>query len=386
MKRTTISAVLALALGSSLANAEAGSSLEEAFKNGQFEGHVAVYGQYQKNKDADPKKVGFSSGSASIGYETAPLHGVSLGLGAWGTTKFGEKNDGYDETIESNAIFHKAFIKVAHEGMGEVVVGRQEVDLEWLTDYIEGAVGSVTPVENLSIVLGWANRQAVVDFDEVSERFEKMNASRGVYVLDVKYSPLEWLELNPYVYYAPEALRAPGLKATATLALSEDFTSSTMAQYVAADVDSKIQDHEDGYVAQIEQNLEFFGANAGVGYIKTDKKGGAGYGANVEDGILASYGDQNPLEEGNWVYGLDAKTYYLKAGYEYEGFSFEALYGETKYFSLADDKKLKEKELDLSVGYGFIKNLDTELIYARVKNDNREDSYNIVKALAKYSF
>ncbi|NLU33714.1 MAG: hypothetical protein GXX07_01985 [Wolinella succinogenes] len=80
MKRTTISAVLALALGSSLANAEAGSSLEEAFKNGQFEGHVAVYGQYQKNKDADPKKVGFSSGSASIGYDRSF---------AWSEPRFG---------------------------------------------------------------------------------------------------------------------------------------------------------------------------------------------------------------------------------------------------------------------------------------------------------
>ena len=49
-------------------------------------------------------------------------------------------------------------------------------------------------------------------------------------------------------------------------------------------------------------------------------------------------------------------------------------------------KILKEKELNLSIGYEFIKHLEGELIYADIKNDVKADSYQVVKALLKYEF
>lgn len=377
MKKTAISTVLALALGSSAVLAH--DSLEEAFKDATFKGHVGLYGQLQKNK-GEAKDTGFSVAHASVGYETAPIHGVSLGLAAWGNTRLSNKNEGYKEVFAGNAIFHEAFLKVAHEEMGALIVGRQEVDLEWLGDYIEGVVGVVTPMEELAVVAGWAKRQGVVGQDELT-KFAKMNENKGVYVLDVKYSPLEWLELNPYYYHAADVLKAPGIKATASLGLAEDFVGSTMLQYVDVSASGEA---EDGYVAQAEQGFEFFGANVALGYIKTDKKGGA---AGVD-----SFGDQNPFEEGNQVYGTDAKTFYLSAGYEFEGVSIKALYGQTKYLgeegegAAAEVKKMKEKEFDLALGYSFMENLETEFIYANVKNDNDDESYNVFKVAATYSF
>lgn len=380
MKKTAISTVLALALGSSAVLAH--DSLEEAFKDATFKGHVGLYGKLIKYK-GEAEDKGFSAAHASVGYETAPIHGVSLGLAAWGNARLSNKNEAYKEFVGDNAIFHEAFLKVAHEEMGALIVGRQEVDLEWLGDYIEGVVGVVTPMEELAVVAGWAKRQGVVDLVGADEakNFERMNEKKGVYVLDVKYSPLEWLELNPYYYHVADVLKAPGIKATASLGLAEDFVGSTMLQYVDVSASGEA---EDGYVAQVEQGFEFFGANAALGYIKTDKKSGS---AGIE-----SFGDQNPLAAGDQVYGTDAKTFYLSAGYEFEGASIEAIYSQTKYLgeegegAAAEMKKMKEKEFSITLGYSFMENLEAEFQYVNVKNDNDDESYNGFKVAATYSF
>lgn len=373
LKRRYSSVVAALVFGGSALFATETSTLEEAFKNGAIKGNVALYGQSQKMDEGTPRKHGFSSGSTTLSYETAPLHGVSLGMGAWGVAKFGEKNDDdYKNAIANNALISEAYIKVEHEGMGKFVVGRQSVDLEWMSDFIEGAMFELSAIENLKLTLGWAKKYAVIDFDEVSPKFGKINGNDGVFVVDAKYAPIEWLELNPYYYYSSDMLSALGLKTILSAQISEDIKSQTALQYVK--VNSDITNTPDGDVTRLEQGVELYGATLALGYIKVDKNGTAGLGA---------FGDQMPLEEGNHMLDPNAKTPYFSAKVEIEGVKLSALYGETKYF---DTINLKEKELNLGIGYEFIKQLEGELIYADIKNDAKADSYQVVKALLKYTF
>lgn len=355
----------------SLSGAE--DSLEDAFKNGAIKGHISLYSQSQKIDEGTPSKYGFSSGSTAIKYETAPFYGVSIGMGAWGTSKIGEKNDDdYKNAIANNALISEAYIKMEHEGMGKFIVGRQSVDLEWMSDFIEGAMFELSAIENLKLTLGWAKKYAVIDFDEVSEKFGKINGNDGVFVVDAKYTPLEWLELNPYYYYASDMLSALGLKTTLSAQISEDIKTQTALQYVK--VNSDIANTPDGYVTRLEQGVELYGATLALGYIKVDKDGTAGLGA---------FGDQMPLEEGNHMLDPNAKTPYFSAKVEIEGVKLSALYGETKYFEIIN---LKEKELNLGIEYEFIKHLEGKLIYADIQNDVKADSYQIVKALLKYEF
>ncbi|MEZ7934038.1 MAG: Opr family porin, partial [Sulfurospirillum sp.] len=114
-----------------------------------------------------------------------------------------------------------------------------------------------------------------------------------------------------------------------------------------------------------------------LGYIKVDKDGMAG---------LGSFGDQLPFEEGNHAMDSDAKTPYVSAAYEIEGVKLETIYGQTKYYDGGLDKKLKEKEFNFSVGYEFIKNLETSLMYVNVDNDVKDESYNAIKAHVAYKF
>lgn len=367
------SIVLASFLVGAVSLIGAEDSLEEAFKNGEIKGNVALYGQSQKINEGTPSKHGFASGSTTLSYETASFHGVSVGVGAWGVTKLGEKNDDdYKNAIAKNALISEAYIKVEHDGMGKVIVGRQGIDLEWMSDFVEGAMFELSAVENLKLTLGWAKKYAVIDFDEVSQKFEKINGNSGVFVLDAKYTPLEWLELNPYYYYAADMISALGLKTTLSAQIGEDIKSQTALQYVQ--VNSEITDTPDGYVTRLEQGIELYGATLALGYIKVDKNGTAG---------LGTFGDQMPLEEGNHMLDANAKTPYFSAKVEIEGVKLSALYGETKYF---DTINLKEKELNFGIGYEFIKHLEGELIYADIKNDVKADSYQVLKALLKYTF
>jgi len=375
MKLVYSRVLAAMVLGSSIGFAAEATNLEEVFTQGELSSTVGWFGQHV-NAKGDTPNSGFSNGYLNVGFETAPLHGVSVGVSGWGSVKTSEKNDDdYKSAIADQSVLSQAYVKIEHEGMGKVVLGRQAVDFNWLTDYIEGATAEISAVENLVISMAWARKYSVIDIDEISEEFSKINGSKGIYMLEAKYTPIEALELNPYLYYGDNLLNAYGLKATLNLELSEAIKTSTMAHYVT--INSDAVDTKDGSFSQFEQGIELFGAKVALGYIKVDKDGMAG---------LGTFGDQLPFEEGNHAMDADAKTPYISAEYEIEGVKLATIYGQTKYLDSTSGEKLKEKEFNFSVGYAFMKNLETSLMYVNVDNDVKDDSYNAIKAHVAYKF
>ena len=368
MKRITCGVATAGLLW--LAPMTAAASINDAFANGELAGQVGLYGITAKEKGSD--RAGFISGSAALEYETAPFHRLSLGFGAWGTTRLTQSNDGdYQAAIASDAIIHQAFVRYAGDGWGEIIAGRHGIDLEWLNDYIHGVSAQLTPLENLALTFGWANRQAVVGIDEVSESFAKMNGSKGLYFFDLQYAPLEWLTVNPYYYHATDIYRAPGLKLTAEFALSDRLDSTTMLQYVSSKTPSGV---DDGDFLWLEQSFAMGDFAFGAGYMQADSKGGSN---------IASFGDQSPFEYGNNIFDPDAKTWYLALGYEWKALSLAALYGQTD--DIGGAANAKAREFNLVAGYGLYENLDLELIYADVSNKPLADFYSISLGLT-YSF
>lgn len=339
---------------------------------GDLEGEVGVH--WQREKPRYDSAEGFAVGYAHFLYETERLQGFSLGLGAHGSVKLYERDDDqYKEVITKNFLLHSTFLRYHHEELGSLTLGRQEVDLEWLNDYMEGGLLNLTPNDNLEIALGWSRRQAVADPDEVVD-FEKMNDSRGLYVLDVKYSPLEWLEINPYYYHAPKMFRAPGLKLGADYELGEELAASSMAQFATANTHSDTGE-DNGNLFWLEQGLAFRELELSAGYIKVNSKG---------SGLLDSFGDQQPLEEGNQVFEPDARTFYLGAAYGIGPVTLAAMYGQTRYDDAGD--KVKEKEWNLIAGYEMMDDLELELMYINVNHDDRADSYHAVKTGLVYRF
>lgn len=364
----------ALILGSSFSVAADATSLEEALTKAEITGTVGWFGVHNDRK-GESRNDSFSNGYLNVGFETAPFHGVSVGVAGWGSVQTSSYHDAYDENIADRMALSKAYLKIEQEGMGKVVLGRQDVDFNWLTDYIDGVTAEVTVIDNLVLSMAWAQSNAVIDIDEISERFTKINGHDGVYMLDAKYTPVEILELNPYLYYGNDLLDAYGMKATLSLEPSDAVKTTTMAHYVT--VNSDVSDVEDGSFAQFEQGVELFGVALAAGYMRTHDDGMGG---------LNELGDQSPFEEGNHVFDPEAKTPYMSASYEIEGVTLSALYGQTKYYDGDADKKFKEKELDVSVSYEIIKNLEASLMYVNVDNDQKDESYNAYKAHISYNF
>ncbi|WNL30399.1 Opr family porin [Aliarcobacter cryaerophilus] len=355
------------------------NSIDEAFKNGKIEGSIALFGLTQDNK-GQSRDFTFGNGNLTLGYNTASFYGFSLGTQVKGNIKLGEKhkNDRKNEgPFENNALITQAYLQYSLNEMLLIKAGRYEGELEWLTDYQQGAIAEITAIPDTTVSLAFSNRKAESGID-TSEDFHKPNdLNKGIYVVDIKNESLEGLEINPYYYQIPDVVKFYGLKTSYNL---EHF--GAIAQYAKSSLTNEYKTNnslENGYVAHFELNGNFEDLTSAVGLIKTSKKGGAD--------IITSYGDSiSPFEDGDKVYTLDARTIYGSLGYSIYDFEFGALYGITRYD--ASSSGLKEKELNLSVGYNFTKNLNTNIMYVNVDADeaNSETDYNKYLASVEYKF
>ncbi|MDN5072085.1 Opr family porin [Aliarcobacter butzleri] len=363
MKRLSL-ITCGLVLSSSFVFANEVKTFDDAFKSGKASGSLGLYGQsIEKDKVTAPdkKEFGYLNGYATIGYETASLYGFSAKAEFRGNLDLGERENGdRKEQFQNNSLMTEGYLKYANDAFF-VSAGRQAIDLEWLSDYHESVVAGITAVPDTTIVLGWTKRKAE-STAELSEDFWKINENKGAYVADIKYTGFTGVELNPYYYSAPDLADWYGLKTT----FSTDYFG-VVAHYAASNED--VQDVEDGSIAHVELNTEIDGFTAAVGYIKTDKDGGTGTMSAAGDNI-------SPFEDGNYNYGLDAKTVYGSLGYTIADVTFGALYGQTDFDVDSITKDLKEKELNLSVGYAFTESLSTSVLYVNVDADSKDTDHS----------
>ncbi|MFY9081914.1 Opr family porin [Aliarcobacter butzleri] len=388
MKRLSL-ITCGLVLSSSFVFANEVKTFDDAFKSGKASGSLGLYGKHidysgtQLNYDGTKQigKAGYLNGNATIGYETASLYGFSAKAEFRGNLDLGEINNNDRKSgiapFENNALMTEGYLKYANDAFF-VSAGRQAIDLEWLSDYHEAVVAGITAVPDTTIVLGWTKRKAE-STAELSEDFHDVNlidGNKGAYVADIKYTGFTGLELNPYYYSAPDLADWYGLKLTGTT----DYFG-VIAHYAQGNTDNKaatIGFEEDESIAHLELNTEIDGFTASVGYIKTDKDGGALIMSNAGDNI-------SPFEDGNHNYDIDARTVYGSLGYTISDVTFGALYGQTKY----DTNRIKENELNLSASYSFSESLATSLLYVNVDTEtsiNGEPDYDKWIATIEYTF
>ncbi len=358
-----------LLLGSTMAFGA--DSIESAFKEGKVSGSLGLYGEKHDKGTGNPNS-GFGNGNVTVDYETAEFKGLTAKAEFKGNLGLGEveKDDRRDGApFNNNALMTEAYIKYTNSAFF-VSAGRQAIDLEWLSDYHEAVVAGITAVPDTTIVVGYTQRKAESGID-TSEDFYEFNGNKGAYVLDVKYTGLKSVELNPYYYSAPDVADWYGLKAKYT---ADMFGG--VAHYAYSSVD--IANEKDGSIGQLELNTTIKDLTAAIGYIKTDKDNGIGHMDAAGDNI-------NPFDAGNHVYSADAKTPYAKLGYTIAGVELGALYGETTY----ESKDYKEKELNLTVGHSFTDSLKASLLYAVINADSadtRATAYDDKYVFAKVEY
>ncbi len=371
MKLKLSLAVISCLFASNL-SADVSEDLKSAFTDGTVNGSLILYGQMQNN-NGDNKDSGFSMGSVDLGYETGDFNGFKATVGFRSSNRLSEKEDGdFDAAIDGiddgytqvTALMHTANISYANEYF-TAIMGRQEVELEWLTDYNEAYMVAVTAVPDTTIVIGHSDRKTVADLDVPLESYKDIG-EHGANVLDVKYEGIDGLVLNAYGYNAKDMADWYGAKVD----YDADMFGVT-AQYVKTSEDDDGVDN--GAIANAEIRGNYSGLSLNLGYVTTDEDGGIGSMDIAGDSI-------NPFEDGNQIYEKDADTVYATIGYEIDKLAVIGLYGQTEY---GDDE---EDELNILAEYGFNDELTISALYVGVTAEDEDDDYNTIKLLANYTF
>lgn len=352
----------------------------EAITQGKINGGLALYGQNKDFKVQNNENQDFAYGNAhlTLGYETNPLYGFSLGAEFKGNAKIGEKNRGdyvSNAPFQNEALLSQGFINYGISDIVNLKVGRQEADKEWLSDNHEAAILDVSAIKDTLVTVGYSRKKAETGID-LSEHFYKPT-EKGIYFFEAENSSLENVTLKPYVYTAPEVITFYGLKGN-----SEVENLDLTLHYATSNIDSDYRNEDgdivkDNSIFHAEANLEIIeNLNSNFGYIKTDKKGGAD--------LMKKYGDNiSPFEDGEQVYAIDARTYYAGISHTIADVELGAIYGITKY---GEDNK-KEKELNISAGYNFTEELNASLMWVNVDTDaNTYPNYNKYLASVEYKF
>lgn len=362
MRKSIISlAVAALATTSVFAES---TNVNDAFKNGTFSGDISTHFEHNQNHDGVDDS-GFSNASFGLNYSTDSLNGFTLNAGFRANGEIAEEDNSWDNDTPSS-ILHTANITYANDDV-TAILGRQEIALEWITDYHEAIVGVLTAVPNLTVVAGYTDRIAIADFDDMLSDFDDIG-DKGAYVVDATYNIGEVGAVQLYYMDAPDIFSAVGGSATVTL---EPITLLGKYTQTNEDVDGT----EDGDIYQLEVSGDFDVVSASIGYISTDSDGGIGSLDTLGDNI-------NPFEDGNYVYGTDADTVYGMISANIGPVETFVLYGETDY------NDGDESELNIGASMEIVSGLSAEALFVTVNADdnNGDADYNKYVANLIYSF
>lgn len=340
MKNKILCVSLGLCLGAVGAyadehNHEGENSIAEHFKK-NYTYSAQVGAQYSQGYDGNG--IGFQSLYAYLGFEGVEFERIRFGLSAMGSVNLGSKTANYDNMLATNGILHQAFLGYTSEYF-DLSVGREEVDLEWVSDYIEGARFSVkVPQADTKINAYWFLRQGTADYNEIVQ-FENNKVGHTIIagIENNSYAPLalEAYFINLNSQQLPSADDEGGRPSYlgawvgANLNLGNELVaSSTSVKY--SYFHPKAKDYLDTHFLDVAEHLEFAVAplhqiNFTLGLMKVFNK------SAESSATLPFYeiGNRRPINKGyEYFYGANALTGYVGLGYGFaENFEIDLIYG-----------------------------------------------------------
>jgi len=342
------------------------NTIKDAFANGKVSGDISIYGE-NVSASGTTQDSGFLMSSIGLAYETDSINGFKGAVAARTNHKITEKEtNNYSNGEDPEAALSTANISYSTD-KASLIVGRQEIDLEWIGDFHEAVVGVLTYVPDTTIVVGHTQRFMAVDNDAALAKMDDIGKD-GASVIDVKYEGLENTTINPYFMNANDLFSAYGLKLTTNVA-NIDFT----AQYAATNED--VANTADGSIAHVEIGTTLSDIALAAGFATTDKQGGAQSLTTLGDNI-------DPFEDGGDIYGADADTYYVSAATEISSIGLSAFYGSTTSGANND----KNSEVVLTAGTSITDELSLDVLVSSINAENSADDKDKITLMATYSF
>lgn len=342
VKNTALSVALGLCLGIVGANAEEGDSVAEHFKkNYSYTAQVgAQYTQGYYDINGVNGKNNFQSLYAYLGFEGLEFERLRFGLNLMGSVKLGKSRAVYDQDISGNAILYQGYIGYTSEYF-DLSVGREELDLEWVNDYVEGARFALKiPQGATEIKAYWFYRQAVADNNEIAQYEDgKVGHTIIAGISNNSWEPLlvdaYFIHLNSANKYNTEepvpSFNGMWIGANLTLGSEDSILSNTSIKYTY--FYSTLSDYLTAQFLQVEEDLAFNVAedhNIGfkIGIMKVFNKK-----TDLQNSVVSlnELGDQRPIDKGDeYLYMSNALTAYAGLSYSFaDYFDVGLIYGNT---------------------------------------------------------
>ncbi len=325
------------------------------------------YGNYVSDDiNLGERKMDFSNAFVYVGFEGLEFNHLRFGANLLGSVKLsaGKTIDGtaYNSLgMGANAILYQAFVGFVSDYFS-VSAGRENIDMEWITDFVEGVRLSGNTLDT-TLNLYYFNRQAIADPNEIVA-FEDNRVGHS-FVASISNNSWEHLLFD--VYFMSLNKRLWNLEAqpfnavgfNAVFSVGSDIASDTTIKYTF--FDSKDSLFSNAHYLQIEEAIVYSGIGVNVGIIKlfNDK--------NANQLAINVLGDQNPFEQGAQLYANNALTAYVGMNYNYDDlFGVAIIYGNTSNIRNAyDNAKETINELNVSAVVTW-SGLEIGCIYSKV--------------------
>jgi hypothetical protein len=359
---------LMMAAGVGSFAAEATTGLDQI---GTLSGTTGLYYVQKVNKNDNVDDYGIADAYLRLKFDSKEFNGLSFGLEGFAAEKIWEDaSDDYVSSFERNFLLTQAYLKY-NISKTDLTIGRQQLNTGWLGGaYYEGATLSTEDLDNFKILVGFINKKASADNDEIADGFDDQGVEDGTYFGEVTFTGVKDLELTGYYYSATDLADWYGARVdySANIGVPVNF----WAEYAQSSEDTG----DDGSILHVRPSVTLGGVTVGVGYVKTDADAGIG--------SMGTYSDSlNPFDIGDYTYLSDGRTVYVTAASPItEKLSVSALVGKTTY----EDNDDEVNEYNLCATYSLASNLDLAVGYTVIDAEDSDDSYDRVKAHVTYNF
>ncbi|WP_281951288.1 OprD family outer membrane porin [Nitrosophilus kaiyonis] len=415
MKKIGISLSVVALLGSATFAAD---DLTSAFKDAKYSGEIRA--MYIKNsvKEGDDTR-GFALGG-NLGFESAPLYGISVGARFYTTQDMGLNDDNpnkVDQTLFGNStdgysILGQAYIKATFKNT-TLVLGRQQLDtplagsddIRIIPNLFEAYTLINKDLPDTTLILSHVTKMSGWDSLDNAKKFKPMSDAAGVgeiapdeavTVGAIIYEGFKNITLQAWDYYAHEVLNAVYLQADFNwkCLLSEDIDMSAALQYYSEKDKGKVND------AGVTIDYYVYGA-----MINAAHKSGLGltlaFNKVSDDDSVHTFGawggyPEFAVADETWYNSLgnmqDAKSYKVALSYDFSSSNIEGLSATLAYvnFDLEDKYNANVDEdtdvFDVIIGYEGIKNLTLGAVYENRDSDDKALDNKVFKISASYSF
>ncbi|MDY0194843.1 MAG: OprD family outer membrane porin [Sulfurovaceae bacterium] len=374
MRNTTLKLSLLALITISVAANENNESTEVT-----FEGEIRGGYQYTDDSTDTADEFGLST---AIKYESSSWNNLVFGARIaaaagegkepYGIPFFDANNDGY-------GIIDELYVK-GNFGNSELTIGRQAIDLPFvdtdeglglIDNRFEAIVFSNKDIKDTAITLAHVRSWSGVDSDDPG-KFNRINGNDGLQLAGIEYTGIENLGLKAFGYTAKDFINVGYLEAA--------FENETDLFEYTATLQYALQDYEDGTKSST------FGAALELGLKSIPLGFNFAYNRNFDNGVADNLYGGGPFVtsmEHYTVAELEGKGDIIKGGLSYEiidGLSLEANYAKLNRSALLD-----ASEIDYALGYEYSDNLDFNIIYSDIKDDQNDDMKNL-RIFANYKF